>query len=287
MVRKLLCMAWALLLWAFLGAAALTGQQVRVSQERSALPFELRSGFLVVVTGEIGNLKGLKFILDTGASYTVIDRSLGERLHLARYSKKVTNFDRQVSVEGVDLSGLRIGPLQADAFPVLVAKLSDYSDFAEGVDGIIGLDLLARSERLFIDYENRQIAWEFANGPVNVASRPTCLLVPFTVQGARFRLALDTGLQGILLYKDRVRQGLPELRLPGKEALRVSFGRVQTTELHLPGARLAGAENVATVFLMDRPMGGDPPGVDGYLGIATLNAKRVEFDFVTNTFRWQ
>lgn len=272
---------------ALLCAATLHSQEFRFSPAHSTMSFELRSTFLVVVDGQIGDLEGLKFILDTGASYTVIDRKVADRLRLARRPGKITNFDREASVEWADLPQLRIGPLQADGVPVMVARLADYSDFTQGVDGIIGLDLLARSQRLMIDYERQSLSWDFADGLGGAGSMPTCLVVPLIVQGVRFRLALDTGLQGILLYKDQLRKGLPQLRPPGEEALRVSFGRVQTTEFQLTGVRLAGPEMAATVFLMDRPAAGDPPGVDGFLGIAALNAKRVEFNFASHTFRWQ
>jgi hypothetical protein len=60
-----------------------------------------------------------------------------------------------------EIPNLRVGPLQTGAHPVLVAKLSDYSEFAENVDGIIGLDLLGRSKKLFIDHEKPAVSWEF------------------------------------------------------------------------------------------------------------------------------
>ena len=286
MRHRLLFQGLLVLALAALPTAPLCGQELRATPPVSTIPFELRSDFLVVVTGQIGHLEGLKFIVDTGASYTVIDRKVSDLLHLQRRPGKITNFDRDTMVERAEVTDLRIGPLQAGTFPVLVARLADYSEFAEGLDGIIGLDLLARSERLFIDYERQVITWEFASGLKKGSAAPTCLVVPFSVQGAHFRLALDTGLQGILLYKDRLRESLPQLRLP-LESIKVNFGRVQTTQLELPGVRLLGPETSRTVFLMDRPASGDPPGVDGYLGIATLNAKRVEFDFAANIIRWQ
>ena len=44
------------------------------------MPFELRDGFLVVFEGRIGDLQKLKFVLDTGASQSVVDRRVARRI---------------------------------------------------------------------------------------------------------------------------------------------------------------------------------------------------------------
>ena len=67
---------------------------------------------------------------------------------------------------------------------------------------------------------------------------------------------------------------------------RPATGR-QTTQVRVPGVRLFGAETVATVFLADGPGTGNIPGIDGYLGVASLKAKRVEFDFADRILRWR
>jgi predicted aspartyl protease len=261
-------------------------QDLANSAARPTMPFQLVSDFLVVVKGQVGDLDGLKFILDTGASYTMIDRKVADRLRLRRHTGKITNFNRDVPVDWAEVPDLRVGPLQTGAFRVLVAKLGEYSEFAENVDGIIGLDLLGRSRKLFIDYEKQTVSWELAGDRAGAPPSPTYFAIPFVVQGYPVHLILDTGFQGILLYKDRLRQRLPNLRTEG-EAIEVGMGRLQTTQVKLPGVRLFGPETVATVFLTDGPVTGDLPGVDGYLGIASLKAKRVEFDFAARVLRWQ
>lgn len=168
----------------------------------------------------------------------------------------------------------------------MVAKLADYSDFAENVDGIIGLDLLGRSRKLFIDYEKQTVSWELVGDGASGHSSPTYFAIPFVVQGFPLHLIIDTGFQGILLYKDRLRKGLPDLRTEG-EPIEVGMGRLQTTRVRLPGVRLFGPESVATVFLTDGPDTGHLPGIDGYLGVASLQAKRIEFDFAARVLRWQ
>ncbi|HET6930738.1 MAG TPA: retropepsin-like aspartic protease [Candidatus Acidoferrum sp.] len=253
---------------------------------RPAVQFQLVSGFLVVVNGQVGELDGLKFIVDTGASFTLIDRKVADKLKLPRRPGKVTNFDRDAAVDWAVVPDLRIGSLRTGALRVMVAKLRDYSEYAENVDGVIGLDVLSRSNKLFIDYEKHSISWELAADRDLGNLSPMYFAIPFIVQGFPMRLIIDTGFQGILLYKDRLRKGLPEMQTQG-EATEVDIGRLQTTRVKLPGVRLGGSQTVATVFLMDAPENGRPPGADGYLGIDSLKAKRVEFDFAGKMLRWE
>ncbi len=276
------------ILWVlgFFFASFLSAQESGASAVGPTMPFELRSDFLVIISGQVGDLHGLKFILDTGASYTLIDQKVADRLKLKRRPGKITNFNRDVPVELAEIPSLRIGPFQTGAYPVLVGRLSDYSEFAENVDGIIGLDVLGRSKKLLIDYEKLTISWELSKGEAAAASTPTYFTVPFVVQGYSMHLVIDTGFQGILLYKDRLRKGLPDAHTEGK-AIEGGMGRLQTTQVKLPGVRLFGPEKVATVFLTDGPATGQLPGIDGYLGVASLQAKRVEFDFAARVLRWE
>jgi predicted aspartyl protease len=275
-----------LLALGFIFGSLLYAQELGASTVGPTIPFELRAEFLVIVTGQVGDLHGLKFILDTGASYTLIDQRVADRLKLRRRPGKITNFNREVSVELAEIPNLRVGPLQTGAHPVVVARLSEYSEFATSVDGIIGLDLLGRSKKLFIDYEKLTVSWElFESG---MAALPTAkyFTVPFVVQGFPMHLVVDTGFQGILLYKDRLRKGLPDAQTEGK-AIKGGMGRLQTTQVKLPGVRLFGPEAVATVYLTDGPATDQLPGIDGYLGVAALQAKRVEFDFAARVLRWK
>lgn len=285
-MRRIILAGSAVLLIGSLCAPTLHPQGLTLSPSRVATPFELLSDFLVVVNGQVGDLEGLKFIVDTGATYTMIDRKVADRLQLRRRPGKVLNFDREVPAEWADLPKLRVGPLRTGPFRVLVAKLGEYSEFAENVDGIIGLDVLSRSRKLFIDYEKQTVSWELAGDSGPDASAGECYVMSAVVQGHPVHLILDTAFQGILLYKDRLSKGLPEVRTVG-EATRVDLGRLQTTQVKLPGVRILGPETVATVFLMDGPEASRLPGIDGYLGIASLHAKRVEFDFVSRILRWQ
>lgn len=250
------------------------------------IPFELDSGFLVVVNGQIGNLDDLKFILDTGTTHSVIDRKVADRLRLRRRPGEVMNVDRLIPVEWADIPELRVGPMRAEGFRIMVVKLTEYSEVAENADGIIGLDLLSRSKKFTIDYDRRIVSFQVTEDGTANHSLSGCLVVPLVVQGFPMYLAVDTGLQGILLYENRLRKRLPKLRIEGVST-KVAMGRIRATQVRLPGVRIVGAETVTTVLLIDGPNEEALPGVDGYLGPASLHAKRIEFDFDAGILRWQ
>jgi predicted aspartyl protease len=286
-VRHGYIVAWvgALLVGQIHGSQA-HAQEVIKSSPPLEVPFDLVSGFLVVVDGQIGNLDGLKFILDTGTTHSVIDRKLAERLHLQRRPGDVVNYDRHIAVERTDISRLRVGPMSIDTLRVTVAKLADLSEFAGAVDGIIGLDVLSRSKKFTIDYDRRIVSIQLAEYGFPARSTSACFVVPLVVQGLKMDLIVDMGLQQIVLYKNRLRKRLPRVRTEGK-LTNVAMGRFQGTQVNLPGVRIAGAEVAITVILIDGPDDEALAGVDGLLGTAFLKAKRIEFDFDSGVLRWQ
>ena len=88
------------------------------------IPFQLHSGYLVIVEGSIGPFGHLKFILDTGTTRTCIDRGLARQLALPLEAESVFRFDNQVRLNSTHLASLTLGPLQAENFSVNVADLS-------------------------------------------------------------------------------------------------------------------------------------------------------------------
>jgi hypothetical protein len=285
MHRSILPAASVLVLLALAVGPYAYSKDLDASTPVATLPFELRSDFLVVVNGQVGELTDLKFIVDTGSSYTVLDRRVAEKMHLQLRPGRITNFDGNIPVEWADIRELRAGPIRASAVSVMIVKLAEYSEFAENVDGIIGLDLLSRGKKLVIDYEKRVLSFEMGEDEVGERPPSRYFAIPVIVQGLRMRLFLDTALRDMLLYKDRLSKELPNVSVVG-EPKQVAIGRLRATEVNLPGVNIA-PEKVATVFLIDGPKQGDPFGVDGYLGPASLHAKRIELDFAASKLRWQ
>jgi predicted aspartyl protease len=285
MDRSIILAAGLLLFFALVSGSLLNAADVSPVISTTA-PFELGFDFLVIVHGRIGELEGLKFILDTGSSRTVIDENVARRLRLPRRPGKITNFNRDVPVKWTEVGELRAGPIRAARANVIVVKLKDYSEFTQGVDGIIGLDLLSRGKKLFIDYERQVVSFEAVGGQDGGPVPSPSFVVPITVQGVRMSFLVDTGLRYFMLYKDRLRKDLPNVRTVGESRAAV-IGRLHATQVNLPGVKIVGPETVATVFLIDEPGNGNLFGIDGYLGPLSLHARRIELDFAGHRFRWQ
>jgi hypothetical protein len=105
------------------------------------------------------------------------------------------------------------------------------------------------------------------------------------IQGQLARLLVGTGMNGILLYEDRLRKRVPNIMLE-EEKDGVRFGYLRVKQARLPGVLLSVSTLQPTVSLMKGPSENLLPGVDGYLGTDALNARRVEFNFETNSLSW-
>jgi hypothetical protein len=267
-------------------AQAEQGPGATSSRVNNEIPFELRGGFLIVMEGRIAQLKGLRFVLDTGASYSVVDRKIAEKLTLRRRPGKVFNFDKIVPVEWADFSEVQFGPIEVHKASLMVADLVNFSKFRERVDAIIGLDLLCASREMLIDYEAHKVIFHAGTSSMDT-SAPRCppfLTMDVFVQGHLLRLMVDTGMEGILLYEERLKR-FPNLRLEhAKGGEHVGYLHVMSAKL--PGVWLGSSESEPMIFLMKGPPG-DVVGIDGYLGMQPLNAHQIEFNFETNTLAWK
>jgi len=280
--------------WLMLGFLVVYSQAAQAQQTlhpavsfENFVPFQLRCGFLIVVEGRVGSLAPLKFILDTGATRTVIDSKLAQKLSLSRRKGQLLNFDRSVKVDRTNLPELQLGSLTVRNLPVIVGDLKHLSGFAEGVDAIIGLDLLRASQSLLIDYQKGVVTFRTPSPDVlKDAKHAQVLTIQLPIQGQPVHLIVDTGLQGLLLYQDRVRRHLPELKLSGTIS-QAHVGRLTGQTATLAGIRVGSGELQSSALLLRHAPDSLPYDLDGYLGTEALHAQMIELDFASNTLRWQ
>jgi len=251
------------------------------------MPFQLYNGYLIVMEGRIGDLTGLKFILDTGVTTSVLDSKIAAKLKLSGRPNHVVNFGKTVPVESSTIPEVRFGPVQARNVEMFIANLNTLSDFARGVDALIGVDLLQLNNLTF-DYDTRRVLFSPIDHNIQGTQMrpPTCFTVRVQVQGHPLDLLLDTGLEGVLLYEDRIRAHVPGLRMePG--AKKVTIGRRMNAKLvTLPEMRLGPTVMDGRVLLIKGPPGNMLDGMDGYIGIAPFHPTRIIFDFASQTLRW-
>lgn len=284
-LRILLAGGVGLLLAAALTSKA-TAKDFDCPGSDAEMPFDLVSNFEIVVQGQLGELNGLRFILDTGSSYSMMDRRVADRMGLHRRPGTVFNFDRNLDVEWADVPEVRIGPMRIAGIGMMVTRLADISQFAENADGIIGMDVLSRAQKICIDYGRRRIFFKFDEGRASESSGTRAFVIPVMIQGISMRLLVDTGFEYVLLYRDRLRHALPKLRIEGQPRDAV-LGHLRAVQVTIPGVQISGLQEVTPVLLIEGPGKIDLDGVDGYLGPAALHARRLELDFAAKTLRWQ
>jgi predicted aspartyl protease len=248
--------------------------------------FELRESFLIVVDGRIGPLEHLKFILDTGASHTVVSRKIADQLALLREAGSVVNFQKKVPVEWARFPEVQVGPIVAADARMMVADLNQYSEFAKDIDAVVGLDLLSRCQRLQIDYEAKRIVFEARNGTSQAPPfEAKGIFVTLMLQDQPVQLLVDTGFQEIALFEERLRP-----RMRGVEVQQLGHARMGSLvgdAVRLPGLRLGSFASNSRVLLVRGVTEAVPSGLDGYIGPRALGAKKIELDFASMMLRWQ
>src|SRR5882757_4607503 len=93
------------------------------------LPFRISGGYLILVEGAIGTRTHLKFLLDTGASMSVVDSKIADDLKLHREPTQSFNFDRTLAWDQAAIPDVRFGPITATNIVMLVGSLGRYSEF--------------------------------------------------------------------------------------------------------------------------------------------------------------
>jgi predicted aspartyl protease len=254
----------------------------------ASLPFRLASGYLIEVEGRIGNQTHLKFILDTGASISIVGQRVAQKLKLDAQPAQSFNFDRNLHWERATLPDVQFGPIQATSVAVLVGDLSQYSEFAGSADAVIGMDLL-RLNDFTLDYAAGRLlfdagpAREYLAGGDPIAK---CLILELEVQGHPVHLIVDTGSPNVMMYEERLRKSVPGLRTTGS-IQGASMGRVRVKQAALPDVVLGTRKGEIPVVFLPAPAENVLPAIDGVAGVAALHAHRVHFDFSRKTLSWE
>jgi len=255
----------------------------------SELPFHLSSGYLIQVEGRIGTQSNLKFILDTGATISIVDQKIADKLKLdGRRPAQSFNFDRKLEWDLATLPELQFGPVHSTNIAVFIGRLAEYSEFAKTANAIIGMDLLKFSN-FSIDFYTRKITFHPPMQKVSVVPGDPFLQCPrleVQVQGHPVRLIVDTGLAGIVLYEERLRKRIPGLRTTGHLADATMGGRVHGKQVTIPDVVFGKTNRNVAVLLVPSPAPEILAEIDGIIGIAALQAHHISFDFAGKRLTW-
>jgi predicted aspartyl protease len=255
-----------------------------------ALTFKLYRGYTVVVRGSIGGLEKLRFLIDTGAVPSIVDRRIAHKLRLVGAKERVYVYNQNLETQGVVVPSVELGPIRTESLHVLVDDLSFVErGLGVRVDAIIGLDVLGSSD-FCINYEAKKISFGRSGDPspspelvVPFQTGPGSVFVKMEVQGQPLRLMVDTGAKNLMLFGNRVRGRLAALPVLGQETTATLGGAFRTRRVQLAEARLGRREmGNLTAYFMDI-LSDARVDFDGLLGISSLGFTRIAFDFKHQT----
>jgi predicted aspartyl protease len=250
-------------------------------------PFRLVHGFLIVFQGRIGNHSALNFLLDTGTTHSTISRKLAQEMRVQLHPAQAFDFDRFVPMESGVFPDIQFGPIRLTDVSMLVADFVHLSDFAIGVDVIIGADLLSLSN-FSIDFDAQKLFFTRVQaGALLVKPHPVVLILELRVQNCPVDLVVDTGVEGIVLFEDRLRSRIRQLRTESLVDGSMIGRQARAKQAILPGVRLGARTADLRVSFVSGPHGDALPGIDGYWGTAAFKAHTVDFNFAANKLRWQ
>jgi predicted aspartyl protease len=275
--------SWLLLLpmnFMFIAEPAIYHARAVGHPRNANVRFELYRDYLIVLHARLGPLKGLNFLLDTGATPSVIAPHIAAKLHLETVPTEIAVLQGTTQGAAATVPSLEIGPVVKENLPVLVEDLSFVQKVVPvHLDGIVGLDVLGQAG-FTIDYAARQIQF----GPIGEmpGSAPLDVkqglaLVHANVNQQPVELLLDTGAPSIILFN---RLGLPGVRRTSFDVSSGSIGEYGHKPFPLNSVRI-GSTNFShlSVYVAATP-GDSGHGFDGLVSPAALGITRLAIDIL-------
>ena len=214
-----------------------------------AIPFEYVSNE-VIVKARVNDRLELRFLLDTGATQNVMERSSATVFGtVSKSSMSLTTGSGFVTMGGIVLQSLQLGDLKLTDIPMAVADMPGFAQMkGNRPAGIIGANILRRFA-VTIDYEQRKVFFRdpshlvVPDGATVLNAQPALGSVGLSVEGEaddklKLRLLVDTGAAFNSLSEPLLK---PILDFPllavgsveGVDGYKVEVGAVQLHNLRL------------------------------------------------------
>ena len=274
------------------GSSPIDGKQIpgeTLQAGDNEVPFTIVDDYLIVVETRIGEWRRVKFALDTGATYSVLRTNRAKGMENARQPVLVVNLDRVQTQERVNVSDFQLGPIRIAELAMIKDDLEYLRSSAPGVEGVIGLDVL-RLRSFSIDFHRRKVkfgAHRLLRSSAPIEIDQSYLAVEVRMLGRPVRLLVDSGIRSILLYRDRVAERLPDVKVEQRTRGTSLSGDASLEVVTLPRLQLNGTELERRAVLLRTSPTDFLSGVDGYLSLAALRAWHVSFDFEGNRLSWE
>ena len=277
-----------------IAASLLAGGSRATSTSRGELTsnemaVDIYRGYLVVAPGSVNGLGNLRFLLDTGATNSAIDRAVAEKLGLRGAATKVISFDKTLACEWAEVQEMTFGPERILNKHVMIEDLRYLRSAGAHVDGLIGLDILRR-QSFVLDYARESVRFgrpaRSGMRSVPIRADEKSISVEVYLDGRPVRMVADTGVRGTVFYEDALRDMFTHYRVERRSRALSVAGVVEGEEAIVPRLSIGGHELDREVVVVSAPATARLTGVSGYLGLASLDAKEVAFDFETDQLLW-
>jgi predicted aspartyl protease len=266
------------------------GATARERQQPTEVPFKVYRGYAVVARGSIGNLSDLQFLIDTGASPSVLDQRIARKLHLKREEADLSVFTKRVRTEQAVAPNVQIGPLHVPELRVAVQDLSFVRDaLGTKIDAMIGFDLLGQAS-FTIDYELRKIAFGSIDPSFTAVPYHPGLpyaVVDLEIGGERLGILVDTGASDLVLFGNRIQNSRPSIRRVGERTWSNMGGELRVQEAELTEGRLGPISFAGRKAYILENGSQQTAGLAGMLGTVALKARRIGFDPTRRVMAWE
>lgn len=273
-------------------ALAVTSAQIRGTAKPDEAPFKLVQGFGIVVRGEIGSMKEMNFLLDTGAVPSVVGQRAASQLGIRGARGSLTLLNKDSQAEYVTVDEVRMGWIQADHLPMVVVDLTHLEQrLGTRIDAIVGLDMFA-GQNISIDYKHRKItrglsgqARHAVAAEVLSASGAPYWVISISLGGAALRVLMDTGANDVGLFAPRAST---PFKLVRSETIAHESATAKEKATTLPAMTLVMSDgkfkNQGAIVVGEAPDA--LREIDGVLGPTALGITRIELDWEQKCLRW-
>ncbi len=258
----------------------------RESGQEQRIRLKIYRNFLVVAEGQIGRApERLNFVLDTGATPSVINLKVATEIGLRTIPSSTVALGTQVSTQASTVPEIDLGPIRVSCLPVLVKDLSLMeSDLGIPIAGIIGMDVLSRSN-FRLDYDKREIEFgdiSHQGVPVHFDERAGIAVANVSIAGKPLRMLVDTGSESVVLLGGNFGEvGWLPLRNTPQSGASLADKKMRIQEFPAPDIRLGGRHfSKETAYFV--PGSGDPV-FDGLLGVRALGFRSLSYDRALET----
>jgi predicted aspartyl protease len=251
--------------------------------ESGKLKFALYRDYLIVVRGSVGPLKNLNFLVDTGASPTVLDRNLAKKLNLVETPTNISVLDGSVLGSRAEVSSLQLGPLERDSLPVLVEDLTFFlKALPVRIDAVVGLDVLGKTP-FEIDYPSQEIhfgAFSPLKNSLPFEIRAGLPIIDAELNHTLVHLLVDTGSPSLILFGPSTPRPVSPVRVSQVN----SIGESERRQVWLEGVKLGQTQFGTEPAYMVRSRTDGRTELDGLMSPVALGIRKIAVDCARGEF---